>query len=160
MGIRQLMSNESRPLEKLERTIASRAANPNPKSYTSKLLNGGVPLMGAKVTEEAAEVVEAAAESGEAGKAHFTREVCDLFYHLLVLMQSRNCTLVDVEAELARRFGVSGLDEKAGRNPTPSAEKKTEKPAATPKKPAAKKRSAAPKGTAKPKPKVKRKAKR
>lgn len=157
MGIRQLMSNESRPLEKLERTIASRAANPNPKSYTSKLLSGGVPKMGAKVTEEAAEVVEAAAESGEAGKEHFTREVCDLFYHLLVLMQSRNCTLVDVEAELARRFGVSGLDEKAARKPKATAEK-PEKPASAPKKPAAKKRSAPQKAVAKPK--AKRKAKR
>jgi len=155
------MSNESRPLEKLERTIASRAAKPNPKSYTSKLLSGGVPMMGAKVTEEAAEVVEAAAETGDAGKEHFTREVCDLFYHLLVLMQFRNCTLADVEAELARRFGVSGLEEKARRNPTSPAEiKKNEKPATPPKKPASKKRAASPKPAAKPKPKAKRKAKR
>lgn len=153
------MSNESRPLEKLERTIASRAANPNPKSYTSQLLSGGVAKMGAKVTEEAAEVVEAAAESGEAGKAHFTREVCDLFYHLLVLMQSRDCTLADVEAELARRFGVSGLEEKASRKPKTTAEK-PEKPASAPKKPAAKKRTAPAKAPAKPKPKAKRKAKR
>jgi phosphoribosyl-ATP pyrophosphohydrolase len=103
------------PLDRLERTIASRAAKPNEKSYTSQLLAGGVPKIGAKVTEEAAEVVAAAAEPGTDGRQHFLREVGDLVYHLLVLMRYRDCTLNDVEAELARRFGVSGLEEKASR---------------------------------------------
>ncbi|HEX3601613.1 MAG TPA: phosphoribosyl-ATP diphosphatase, partial [Lacipirellulaceae bacterium] len=94
------------PLEKLERTIASRAANPNEKSYTSKLLAGGLALMGGKITEEATEVVEAAGEPGDTGREHFIREVGDLLYHLLVLMQNRKCTLTDVGAELSRRFGV------------------------------------------------------
>ena len=165
MGIRQLMSDAPRPpLVRLERTIASRAANPNQKSYTSKLLAGGVPKIGAKVTEEAAEVVEAAGEPGDAGKEHFTREVCDLFYHLLVLMQFRDCTLADVEAELARRFGVSGLAEKASRPPkeTGSEEAPTEPEApAEPKKPATKKKAPPKKAAAKPKiKKAKRKPKR
>lgn len=103
------------PLDKLERTIAARAASPNEKSYTSQLLAGGVAVIGAKIVEEAAEVVEAAGESGDAGREHFVREVGDLIYHLLVLMRHRECSLVDVEAELARRFGVSGLEEKASR---------------------------------------------
>ena len=42
--------------------------------------------IGAKITEEAAEVVEAAGEPGEAGQEHFIREVGDLVYHLMVLM--------------------------------------------------------------------------
>ena len=109
------MSSSAVPLEKLERTIASRAKKPNAKSYTSKLLAGGIPMIGAKVTEEAAEVVEAAAEPGEAGREHFVREVGDLVYHLLVLMQHCSTTLADLEGELARRFGVSGLVEKASR---------------------------------------------
>jgi phosphoribosyl-ATP pyrophosphohydrolase len=109
------MSKARPPLVKLERTIASRAAKPNEKSYTSQLLAGGVAKMGAKVTEEAGEVVEAAAEPGDAGREHFLREVADLFYHLLVLMRHRECGLADVETELARRFGVSGLKEKAAR---------------------------------------------
>ncbi len=109
------MNSTAAPMEKLERTIASRAANPNEKSYTSKLLAGGVTMIGAKITEEAGEVVEAAAEAGDAGREHFIREVGDLVYHLLVLMRHRECTLADLEAELARRFGVSGLDEKASR---------------------------------------------
>ncbi|MCI0491417.1 MAG: phosphoribosyl-ATP diphosphatase [Planctomycetes bacterium] len=109
------MRSAPQPLDKLERTIAARAASPNEKSYTSQLLAGGVERIGAKIVEEAAEVVEAAGESGKAGREHFIREVGDLMYHMLVMMQLRNCKLADVEAELSRRFGVSGLDEKASR---------------------------------------------
>jgi phosphoribosyl-ATP pyrophosphohydrolase len=104
-----------RPLDELEQTIAARAANPSQSSYTSQLLAGGVEKIGAKVVEEAAEVVEAAAEPGEAGREHFIREASDLTYHLIVLLKHKNCSLADVEAELARRFGVSGLEEKASR---------------------------------------------
>jgi phosphoribosyl-ATP pyrophosphohydrolase len=109
------------PLDRLERTIASRAAKPNEKSYTSQLLAGGVEMIGAKITEEANEVVEAAAEAGKAGREHFIREVGDLVYHLMVLMRHRECSLADLEAELARRFGVSGLEEKATRKTKSSA---------------------------------------
>jgi phosphoribosyl-ATP pyrophosphohydrolase len=106
---------KSRQLDKLERTVAERAENPNEKSYTSQLLAGGVAKIGAKVIEEAGEVVEAAGEPGDAGREHFIREVGDLIYHLIVLLQAKNCSLSDVDAELARRFGVSGLEEKASR---------------------------------------------
>jgi len=109
------VSTASQPLDRLERTIAARAANPNEKSYTSQLLAGGVEKIGAKIIEEAAEVVEAASEASDAGREHFLREVGDLIYHLMVLMQHRECSLADLEAELARRFGVSGLEEKASR---------------------------------------------
>ena len=105
----------SAPLVKLERTIHARAKKPNAKSYTSQLLQGGVPKIGAKIIEEAAELVEAAGEPGQAGQEHFIREAGDLFYHLLVMLCHKNCDLFDVEAELARRFGVSGLEEKASR---------------------------------------------
>jgi phosphoribosyl-ATP pyrophosphohydrolase len=109
------VSTKLRPLDELEKTIADRAANPSAKSYTSNLLAGGVEKIGAKVVEEAAEVVEAAGESGEAGREHFIHEVGDLFYHVLVLMQHKKCSIADLEAELSRRFGVSGLEEKASR---------------------------------------------
>jgi phosphoribosyl-ATP pyrophosphohydrolase len=109
------VGSSRRPLDELEHTIAERAANPSEKSYTTKLLAGGVAAIGAKVNEEAAEVVEAAAEPGEAGHEHFIREVGDLIYHLFVLMRHRGCSLADVEAELKRRTGVSGLEEKAAR---------------------------------------------
>jgi phosphoribosyl-ATP pyrophosphohydrolase len=119
----------SAPLVKLERTIHARAKKPNAKSYTSQLLLGGVPKIGAKIVEEAAELVEAAGEPGEAGQQHFIREAGDLFYHLLVMLCHKNCDLFDVEAELARRFGVSGLEEKASRKKAATASAGAAKPA-------------------------------
>jgi phosphoribosyl-ATP pyrophosphohydrolase len=95
--------------------IEDRKAHPSEKSYTNRLLQGGVEAIGKKIVEEAAEVVEAAGEPDDAGRAHTIREAADLIYHLLVLLGSRDISLAEVEAELARRFGVSGLDEKAAR---------------------------------------------
>lgn len=66
------------------------------------------------MTEEAGELVRAAA--GEPDD-RVVAEAADLLYHTLVLLAARDLTLAAVEAELARRFGVSGLDEKAARTP-------------------------------------------
>lgn len=95
--------------------IEDRKLNPPERSYTTSLFQGGVEKIGAKVTEEAAEVVEAAGEPGDEGRAHLTHEAADLVYHLLVMLAHREVTLVDVEQELARRFGISGIDEKESR---------------------------------------------
>ncbi len=99
-------------LEALEGVIASRKADPTARSYTTKLLASGPEGAGAKVTEEADELVRAAC--GEADD-RVVAEAADLVYHTLVLLACRDVPLVRVEAELARRFGVSGLDEKAAR---------------------------------------------
>jgi phosphoribosyl-ATP pyrophosphohydrolase len=105
-----------RPLDRLEQTIAERkGAASADQSYTAKLLAGGVAAIGAKVTEEAAEVVEAAAEPGEEGRQHTIREAGDVIYHLLVLLAAREVKFSEVEGELLRRFGMSGLEEKASR---------------------------------------------
>jgi phosphoribosyl-ATP pyrophosphohydrolase len=105
-----------RPLDQLEQTIAARqAAGDADQSYTARLLAGGVAKIGGKIAEEAAEVVEAAAEPGVEGRDHTVREAADLVYHLMVLLRSREIPLADVEAELARRFAMSGLQEKASR---------------------------------------------
>lgn len=102
-------------LARLMATIQDRKAHPAEKSYTAKLLAGGVPVIGDKITEEAAEVVEAAGEPGDEGRQHLVREAADLVYHLLVMLAHRDAGLADVEGELARRFGISGLEEKASR---------------------------------------------
>ncbi len=102
----------------LESVIAERKAAGEAggkPSYVARLLAGGVPAIGAKVVEEAAEVVEAASEPGEEGRAHLVREVADLVFHTLVLTGHRGVAWAEVEAELRRRFGTSGLDEKASR---------------------------------------------
>jgi phosphoribosyl-ATP pyrophosphohydrolase len=76
--------------------------------------------VGGKIIEEAAEVVEAAAEVGDAGRQHLIYELGDLTYHMLVLMRKHEIALGEVEQELARRFGVSGLTEKASRHSSDS----------------------------------------
>ncbi|MBL8826700.1 MAG: phosphoribosyl-ATP diphosphatase, partial [Planctomycetaceae bacterium] len=72
------MSTPPPVLEQLMCTILERKANPSEKSYTTKLLAGGVEKIGRKITEEAAEVVEAAGEPAEAGRTHFVYECADL----------------------------------------------------------------------------------
>ncbi len=104
-----------RPIDALEATILSRQQTTDEKSYTAKLLAGGVEKIGAKIMEEANELVEASGESGHEGRQHTIYEAGDLLYHTLVLLAARGVRLSEVEAELARRFGVSGLDEKASR---------------------------------------------
>lgn len=97
--------------------IEDRKENPPTRSYTTSLFDGGAKKIGAKIMEEANEVVDAAAEGGEAGRSHLVREAADLIYHLFVMLGHCDVKLAEVEAELTRRFGMSGLDEKASRAP-------------------------------------------
>ncbi|MHB1342862.1 MAG: bifunctional phosphoribosyl-AMP cyclohydrolase/phosphoribosyl-ATP diphosphatase HisIE [Thermoleophilia bacterium] len=83
-------------------TIVGRKASPPESSYTARLFEGGVTAIGAKVEEEAAEVVEAAAEGDV---PHSVYEAGDLLYHLLVLLAQLDIPLVDVWTELERRKG-------------------------------------------------------
>ena len=98
--------------------IEDRKVNPPAKSYTNALFAGGVEKIGDKIVEEAAECVEAAREAGEEGRSHLVYEAADLVYHLLVMLAHRDVKLTELDAELARRFGISGIDEKASRKPT------------------------------------------
>jgi len=103
-------------LSALMGVIADRKANPPAeRSYVVSLLQSGVPKIGAKITEEAGEVVAAAAEPGDAGRAHLVHEVADLLFHTLVLLGHHDIPWADVEAELSLRFGVSGIVEKESR---------------------------------------------
>jgi len=99
-------------LEALEEVIASRRSEPPDRSYTSRLLASGANGTGAKVVEEADELVRAA--RGETDD-RVVSEAADLLYHMLVLLACRDVPLARVESELARRFGASGLAEKAAR---------------------------------------------
>jgi len=96
--------------------IEDRKRNPAEKSYTQKLLTAGVAKIASKITEEAAEVNEAAAEEGEEGRQHLIYEAGDLLYHLFVMLAARDIELTEVEEELARRFGMSGIEEKESRD--------------------------------------------
>jgi phosphoribosyl-ATP pyrophosphohydrolase len=116
------MADPESILARLMAVIEDRRACPSERSYTATLLGGGVDKIGAKICEEAAEVVDAAreAETPE-GRAHLIHEAADLVYHLFVMLGFRQIALAEVEAELARRFGISGLDEKAARTAKPDA---------------------------------------
>lgn len=102
-------------LARLCQVIEDRKTRLPPGSYTTQLLEGGVDRMGAKLIEEAAEVVEAARVAGDDNGAALVYEAADLIYHLLVLLTAGGRTLEDVEQELSRRFGASGLEEKSRR---------------------------------------------
>jgi phosphoribosyl-ATP pyrophosphohydrolase len=100
-------------LRQLESTIAARRNADPATSYVARLHTGGIPLIARKLGEEAVETVVAAL-SGD--KASLTSEAADVLFHLLVLLDARGISLADVEAELARREGVSGIAEKAARS--------------------------------------------
>src|SRR5947209_2536201 len=96
----------------LDATMDSRAASGVEGSYTRKLLDQGPQTCARKFGEEAVETVIAALGND---RAHLIAESADLLFHLLVLLKSRGVTLQEVEAALARRTGMSGLEEKAAR---------------------------------------------
>lgn len=109
------MNRPTDVLERLMETVQERARTLPENSYTTKLFQGGVSKIGKKIMEEAAEVVEAAGESGKDGRNHLTHEVADLLFHTMVMMAHCGIDLNDVSEELARREGTSGLEEKRRR---------------------------------------------
>ena len=96
----------------LAATIDARSAASGDASYTRKLLDKGPAHCARKLGEEAVETVIAAVEGD---RDALVAESADLIYHLLVLLKSRGVALADVEAALAQRTGMSGLEEKAAR---------------------------------------------
>ena len=96
----------------LAATIDARATSTGEASYTRKLLDRGAEYCAKKLGEEAVETVIAAVEND---RSHLIAESADLVYHLLVLLKSRGIKLEEVEAALAQRTSMSGLEEKASR---------------------------------------------
>ena len=99
-------------LSELAETIASRKGADPDSSWTAKLFAKGPEKCAEKFGEEA---VEAIIEAVKGDRAALTAEAADVLYHLLVMLAARDVTLDDVLAELARREGISGIDEKASR---------------------------------------------
>lgn len=99
-------------LETLAATIQSRKGADPDSSWTAKLLAKGPEKCAEKFGEEA---IEAIIEAVKGDRERLTSEAADVLYHLLVMLTARDVTLDDVLAELARREGTSGLQEKAAR---------------------------------------------
>lgn len=99
-------------LRQLAETIESRKLSKPEDSYVASLCSQGRDAILKKVGEEATEVILAAKSGDSAAVVH---EVADLWFHTLVLLADRGLRPEDVFAELERRFGISGLDEKRSR---------------------------------------------
>lgn len=98
--------------ERIERVIRSRASADPDGSYVARLLKGRPEAVLEKIGEEATELVIASMGGQRADIVH---ETADLWFHTLVLLAANGITHDEVMAELERRFGVSGLAEKAAR---------------------------------------------
>lgn len=99
-------------LDRLAATIQSRKGADPESSWTAKLLSKGPEKCAEKFGEEA---VEAIIEAVKGDRERLTAEAADVLYHLLVMLAARDVTLAEVLAELDRRDGVSGIEEKARR---------------------------------------------
>lgn len=100
-------------LARLEATIAARRAASPEESYVARLNAKGLPKIAQKLGEEATEAVIAAVSGSN---AELVGESADLLFHLLVLLDARGVSLDHVLAELERREGLSGIEEKASRS--------------------------------------------
>jgi len=107
-----MADGDDRVLARIARVIESRRGSDPASSYVAKLMSKGEDAILKKVGEEATETVMAAKDGD---KLRLTAEVADLWFHCLVLLAHHDLGPGDVLAELARREGTSGLDEKAAR---------------------------------------------
>ena len=110
--------SQTDPLDALQAVIKSRIGGDPQSSYVARLHAKGGAKIAQKVGEEATETVIAAIQGDTSGAVSAISEIseaADLVFHLLVLLAEHDLSLDDVRGELARREGVSGLDEKASR---------------------------------------------
>ncbi|HEX6828117.1 MAG TPA: phosphoribosyl-ATP diphosphatase [Burkholderiales bacterium] len=99
-------------LHRLAETLEARKGADPSSSYVAKLFSQGEDAILKKVGEEAIETL-LAARSGE--RLHLVRETADLWFHCLVMLAYHGLGPDDVLAELHRREGISGIDEKLAR---------------------------------------------
>ena len=100
-------------LGRVSQLVHTRIQNADHKtSYVASLRAKGTEAIAEKISEESQEVVEAALNES---KERLVMEVADLWFHSMVLLVNAGADVADVERELQRRFGTSGLTEKASR---------------------------------------------
>jgi phosphoribosyl-ATP pyrophosphohydrolase len=99
-------------LKRLTETLAARKQASPESSYVAKLFSKGEDAILKKIGEEATEVI-LASKAGD--KTHLVYETSDLWFHCMVMLAHHGLSAEDVLNELARREGLSGIAEKAGR---------------------------------------------
>ena len=104
------MSSSNDSLARLAEVIESRRGGDPDKSYVARLFSKGTDAILKKIGEEATEVVMAAKD---ADRKRIVGEVADLWFHCMVALAHYDLSATDVVAELERRVGLSGLEEKA-----------------------------------------------
>lgn len=102
----------SETLERLALAIEARKGGDVDASYVARLLARGEDAILKKIGEEATETV-LAAKDGD--RLHLVRETADLWFHCMIMLAHYGLGPQDVIAELQRREGISGIDEKAAR---------------------------------------------
>ena len=102
-------------LQELAAVLEARKGADPDSSYVAKLYSKGLDAILKKIGEEATETI-LAAKGGD--KEHLVYETADLWFHTLVMLAQQGLGPELVLQELARRFGLSGLDEKAARDTT------------------------------------------
>ena len=99
-------------IDTLYHTIQERKNSDSSKSYTAKLLQGKQNSLLKKIVEEAGEFTFAIKDNDT---DEIIYEAADLMYHSLVALASKDISVHRVKQELARRFGLSGIEEKNSR---------------------------------------------
>jgi phosphoribosyl-ATP pyrophosphohydrolase len=107
--------NSTEVLARIADTLEARKSAEAGKSYVAGLYLKGREAILKKVGEESAETIMAGMQSDRDAIVY---EVADLWFHSMVLLAHANIRVEDVIAELARREGLSGLEEKAARDKT------------------------------------------
>ena len=103
-------------LTQLDTILAARKGADAEKSYVASLHNKGLNKILEKVGEECTETLIAAKDAEQSGdNKELIAETADLWFHSLVMLSHLGENADSVLAELARRFDISGLDEKASR---------------------------------------------
>ena len=100
-------------MQQLEKVLEERKSADPKSSYVASLYSKGLDAILKKVGEEATETVMAAKDGN---KEQIVYETADLWFHTLVMLSQQGLSHEDVLNELARRFGVSGIEEKASRS--------------------------------------------
>jgi len=99
-------------MRRVQATLAERKGTAPDSSYVASLYAKGTDSICKKVAEEAAETIMAAKDGD---RLHLVREVTDLWFHSMILLAHNGLSVDDVLAELRRREGISGIDEKNSR---------------------------------------------
>ena len=112
LAIIRVIRTMSKTLQRISEILESRKDGDPSKSYVAGLFREGLDQILRKVGEEAIETILAAKGNDREALIH---ETADLWFHTLMMLAAKEMGPDEVLAELERRFGVSGLAEKASR---------------------------------------------